>query len=139
MRKIKKIVIHCTGTQADTTIEAIKNYWKNELKWKNAGYHYIIDKFGNITQLADNDQITNGAAGYNKESIHIAYIGGLYRKNEYIDTRTLLQRYNLTKIIEHLLLKYPNCKVLGHNQLPNVKKACPCFDARKEYSMYSKK
>lgn len=138
MRTIKKIVIHCTGTQADATIESIKNYWKNELKWKNVGYHFIIDRFGNITQLANFEQFTNGAAGYNKESIHIAYIGGIYRKNEYIDTRTLKQKYALNMLITSICDVYKNIEILGHNQLPNIKKACPCFDARKEYSILTK-
>lgn len=138
MRTIKKIVIHCTGTKADATIESIKNYWKNELKWKNAGYHYIIDRFGNITQLTNDEQIANGASGYNNESIHVAYVGGLFRKNEYIDTRTLKQKYALNILINQLHIKYKDAEILGHNQLTNVNKACPCFDAKKEYCIYNR-
>ena len=37
MRKINKIVVHCTGTHADTTLESIKKYWKEVKNWKNAG------------------------------------------------------------------------------------------------------
>ena len=138
MRKINKIVVHCTATQQSISIQSIINYWKEVKKWKNAGYHYIVDKNGIITQLLNDEEIANGASGYNINSIHVAYIGGLCKDNKLIDTRTLLQKYNLEKIIEHLSKKYPDAYILGHYQLPNVKKACPCFDAEKEYSIYNK-
>ena len=29
---------------------------------------------------------------------------------------------------------YPGAKILGHRDLPWVKKDCPCFDAQSEYA-----
>ena len=28
---------------------------------------------------------------------------------------------------------YPNAKIVGHRDMPNVHKACPCFNAKEEY------
>ena len=56
-RDIKYLVVHCTATPKNTTIKSIQNYWKNNLGWKNVGYHYIIESNGNIVQLANESQI----------------------------------------------------------------------------------
>lgn len=134
MREIKYIVLHCTATPQNTTIESIRNYWKNVLKWKNVGYHFIIDRAGNFTKLADLKTITNGVKGYNKNSIHIAYIGGIDDKGRAIDNRTIGQKYQILYLLRRLKTAYPLAKIMGHRDFPNVKKACPCFDAKNEYA-----
>lgn len=138
MRKINKIVVHCTATQQSIDIQSIINYWKNTVKWKNNGYHYIIEANGNTVQLTDLEHVANGASGYNQNSIHIAYIGGIDYKRIPIDNRTSEQKISLKILIMKLVSKFPEAEILGHYQLPNVKKACPCFDAAKEYSIYKK-
>lgn len=138
MRKIKRIVVHCTATQQSVDIQSIVNYWKNTLKWKNNGYHYIIEPNGNIVKLTDIDKLANGAAGFNEQSIHIAYVGGIDIYKNPIDNRTTEQKYALRFLIMQLTAKLPDVDILGHNQLPNVYKACPCFDAQKEYCIYNK-
>ena len=74
-RNIKFIVVHCTATPTNTSIESIKSYWKNNLKWQNNGYHYIIQRDGTVVQITDELKIANGVAGYNTASIHLSYIG----------------------------------------------------------------
>ena len=127
MRTIKWIVIHCTATPHNTTIKSIRNYWKNVLKWKNVGYHYIIDAKGNITQLSDESKPTNGVAGFNANSIHVSYIGGQFK-----DDRTPDQKYALEVIVHDLKKRYPDAIVQGHRDF-GAKKACPQFDAKTEY------
>ena len=40
----------------------------------------------------------------------------------------------LMELLRQLRRDYPEARILGHYQLsPYIKKACPCFDARKEY------
>lgn len=77
MRTIKYIVVHCSATPQDATVQSILDYWKNILKWKNPGYHYIIKPSGEIVQLLDEDKPSNGVAGYNSQSVNICYIGGI--------------------------------------------------------------
>lgn len=133
MRIIKYIVIHCTATQPNTKKEAILNYWKNTLKWKSVGYHRLIDANGIIHELANYDQITNGVKGYNSESIHFSYIGGIDESGRPKDTRTIKQKESLLYLVEKAKKKYPEAIVLGHKDFKGVVKACPSFDAKSEY------
>jgi N-acetylmuramoyl-L-alanine amidase len=131
MRIIKYIVLHCTATQPSATVEAIQNYWRNNLHWKNPGYHHIIPANGIVKHLQPEDQIANGVAGYNSNSIHISYIGGVDKNNVPADTRTPEQLAAMITIIKRLKMEYPSAIVLGHRDFPNVKKACPSFDVAK--------
>lgn len=133
MRIIKYIVIHCTATQPNTKKEAILNYWKNTLKWKSVGYHRLIDANGIIHELANYDQITNGVKGYNSESIHFSYIGGIDESGRPKDTRTIKQKESLLYLVQKAKKKYPEAIVLGHKDFKGVVKACPSFDAKSEY------
>jgi len=133
MRIIKYIVIHCTATQPNTKKESILNYWKNTLKWKSVGYHRLIDANGIIHELANYDQITNGVKGYNSESIHFSYIGGIDEAGRPKDTRTIKQKESLLYLVQKAKKKYPEAIVLGHKDFKGVVKACPSFDAKTEY------
>ena len=128
MREIKYIVVHCTATDQNTDVDNILNYWKNVLGWKNPGYHYIVDKYGNVFPLMYESGIANGVKGYNRESIHISYIGGKHR-----DDRTEAQKAAIYAMLEELRERYPHAIIQGHRDFPNVAKACPQFDAKKEY------
>jgi N-acetylmuramoyl-L-alanine amidase len=132
MRNIDYIVIHCTGASQKQTVQSILNYWKNEKKWKSVGYHRLISADGTVHNLADFDKVTNGVAGFNSKSIHICYIGG--KDN---DERTEAQKASILNCIKEAL-EYEGItkkiKILGHRDFPNVKKACPQFNAIDEYS-----
>lgn len=136
-RIIKYIVVHCTATPTDTTIESIKRYWKEEKKWNNPGYHYIIKRNGEIVQLQNENLIANGVAGYNANAVHISYIGGIDKNSNPIDNRTPAQvRVMFDKLVE-LSEKYPAARILGHRDFPEVKKACPSFDVKKWLQDYT--
>jgi len=128
MRDILYLVVHCTATPHDTTIASIKRHWKEVLGWKSVGYHKIIQANGNIETLANDDQITNGVAGYNKNCLHVAYIGG-----EHTDDRTISQRQAIAAVLLHWMRQYPKATIKGHRDFPKVYKDCPQFNAGKEY------
>ncbi len=128
MRIIRYIVVHCTASTPDATAEDIKHYWKEQLGWKNPGYHYLILRDGEIVQLQDEAKIANGASGYNQISIHISYIGGIDKSGKPFDNRTTLQKHAMFDKLIELTERYPGSKILGHRDLPGVKKACPSFD-----------
>ncbi len=135
MRNINYIAIHCTATQPETSIASIQNYWKNNLGWKNPGYHYIIDRFGNVVNLLPIELVSNGVQGYNSQTINISYVGGIDKNGKPKDTRTEAQKQSILKLLKELRIKFPKAKIQGHRDFPNVKKACPSFDAKKEYSL----
>ena len=132
MREIKYIVIHCTATQPNTKKEAILNYWKNTLKWSTVGYHRLIDANGVIHELAKYEQVTNGVKGYNSNSIHFSYIGGIDESGRPKDTRTIKQKESLLYLIKQAKKQFPNAIVQGHRDF-GANKACPSFDAKSEY------
>ena len=134
-RDVKYLVLHCTATQPEASIASIQNYWKNNLGWKNPGYHYIIDRFGNVVNLLPIELVSNGVQGYNSQTINISYVGGIDKSGKPKDTRTEAQKQSILKLLKGLRVKFPKAKIQGHRDFPNVKKACPSFDAKKEYSL----
>jgi len=125
MRDIIYIVMHCTATSQEAKVSSILNYWKNRLKWKSVGYHYLIDKNGVIHQLAEDSQVVNGVRGYNSVSIHISYIGG-----RDVDDRTILQQEAQRVLVKMLRNKYPTAIIQGHRDFDGVSKSCPRFDVK---------
>jgi N-acetylmuramoyl-L-alanine amidase len=128
MRDINYLVVHCTGTPINTSIASIKRYWKNVLGWRNPGYHFIIERDGNVENLLSVDKVSNGVRGYNSKSIHVSYIGGQYE-----DDRTYEQKEAIENALTVLKAIYPNAEIKGHRDFPKVKKACPQFNAIEEY------
>lgn len=126
MRTITNIVIHCTATPQTTTVESIKSYWKNSLKWANSGYHHIIEANGNIVNLQPIEKPSNGVSGHNANSIHISYIGGVDGKGKPIDNRTAAQKESLVRLIYRYKMMFPNAKIKGHRDF-GVPKDCPSF------------
>ncbi len=133
MRAIKYLAVHCTATSQTVSISAIQSYWKNQLGWKMPGYHFIIKPDGQIVTLLPIEQVSNGVQGFNSQTINISYIGGVDAKNVPVDNRTPQQKATLLKLLRELKQKFPTAIIQGHRDFPNVKKACPSFDAKKEY------
>ena len=148
-RNIKYIVVHCTATLPETTIESIQRYWKEQLKWRNPGYHYIIKRNGEIVQLNKEEDISNGVAGHNKNAIHISYIGGIDKNGKPIDNRTNAQKHALFNKLVSLSEKYPGTTILGHRDFSPDKngdgrieydewvKTCPAFDVKEWLKNYT--
>jgi N-acetylmuramoyl-L-alanine amidase len=136
MRRIKYIAVHCTDTLASAQVSAIQKYWKEKRGWSKPGYHYIIKANGDVVQLLDEDEISNGVKGFNFETVNICYIGGRTKDKENIDTRTKAQEAAMFDLIVELTEKYPGATVQGHRDFPNVAKTCPNFDVKEWLSNY---
>jgi N-acetylmuramoyl-L-alanine amidase len=133
MRTITHIAVHCTATQQTATIDSIKRYWQNVLGWRSPGYHYVVEPNGNVIQLAQLHQVTNGVAGHNRNLVNVAYIGGVDGANRAVDNRTAQQKQALQNLLKHLKNQFPAAVIQGHRDFANVKKDCPSFDAKTEY------
>ena len=133
MREIKFLAVHCTATPQTATVSSIQNYWKNVLKWKMPGYHFIIKPNGEVVQLLEIEKVSNGVKGFNSVSINISYIGGVDSKNKPIDNRTESQKKALFDLLKKLKKQFPKAIIQGHRDFPEVKKACPSFNAKEEY------
>jgi len=70
----------------------------------------------------------------NHSIINVCYIGGVDKLGKPIDNRTAAQKRQLMTRLKALKTMFPNAVIQGHRDFPNVAKACPCFDAKKEYA-----
>ena len=134
MRDIKYIVIHCAATKPsmDVPIERVRK-WHLDRGWSDIGYHYYITRDGKIHKGRDLNIVGAHVRGYNKNSIGICYEGGINEKGDPEDNRTDEQKKSLLKVVKVLKFVFENAVVQGHRDFPNVKKACPSFDAKNEY------
>lgn len=133
MRKINKIIIHCSATPEgrDNTIEDIDK-WHKARGWKGVGYHYVIHLDGSVHPGRDESEVGAHCSGYNSHSIGICYIGGLAKDcSTPKDTRTEEQKQSLLDLLTELKERYPSATIHGHREF--AAKACPCFDAKYEY------
>ena len=133
MRPINKIIVHCTATPEgrDVTVEEI-DAWHRKRGFKSIGYHYVIYLDGSIHKGREDDKIGAHCVGYNSRSLGVCYVGGLAKDDKTPkDTRTEAQKQSLYKLLKMLKTKYPEARIFGHKDF--AAKACPCFDAAKEY------
>lgn len=145
MRNIKYIAVHCTASHQSMTIEGLKQEFRRK-GWVNPGYHYVVSPDGKITQLLDEDKVSNGVKGFNSVSINVAYIGGIDTNGKPTDNRTDAQKESLRSLLKMLHKKYPTAVIQGHRDFsPDLNKdgkitsnewmkACPCFNAKEEYA-----
>lgn len=131
VRNVKYIVIHCTATPPNTTIESIQRYWREVKGWGDVpGYHYIIKADGEVIKLRDESLNSNGVYAHNSECISISYIGGVDKNGQPKDTRSRAQEVAMFNKIVELTERYPNATARGHRDFPDQHKACPSFDVK---------
>ena len=123
MRPIKLIVIHCSATREDREFtEYDLDICHRRRGFNGTGYHFYIRK-----------------NGYIKSTRPLERIGAPK------DTRTEWQKHSMRVLILTLLKDYPGCRICGHRDLsPDLNgngeiepeewiKACPCFNAEKDW------
>ena len=133
-RKITEIIVHCSATPEgkDFTASDITR-WHKQRGFRTIGYHYVVYRDGSVHLGRPEGEIGAHCTGHNAVSIGVCYIGGLAADGKTAkDTRTKEQREALTMLLRRLRAKYPNAKIYGHRDF--AAKACPSFDARKEYA-----
>lgn len=133
-RKINKIIVHCSDTPEGRNDDAHDiDAWHRKKGYKSIGYHFVITLDGTIQTGRPLNNVGAHCKGHNAHSIGICYIGGRdVNTKRPKDTRTDAQKASLVKLITELRQHFPDASVYGHRQFAN--KACPCFDAHKEYN-----
>lgn len=132
MRKIDKIIVHCSATPEGRDISAATiDEWHKERGWSGIGYHFVVKLDGSIEYGRMVDEIGAHCKGQNSTSIGICYIGGVDSDMNAKDTRTNKQIATLLELIRILKKMHPGVEVFGHRDFSS--KECPSFDAKKEY------
>lgn len=133
-RNIKELIVHCSATPEgkDYSVDTIRQ-WHLQRGFSDIGYHYVVYRDGSIHIGRDESIIGAHCTGHNTNSIGVCYIGGCASDGKTPkDTRTAEQKQSLVKLLKELKTKYPQASIHGHRDFAN--KACPSFDATKEYS-----
>ena len=133
-RNIKELIVHCSATPEgkDYSVDTIRQ-WHLQRGFSDIGYHYVIYRDGSIHIGRDESIIGAHCTGHNTNSIGVCYIGGCASDGKTPkDTRTTEQKQSLVKLLKELKTKYPKASIHGHRDFSS--KACPSFDATKEYS-----
>lgn len=141
---MKYLVLHCTATPEgrEVTSDEIRHWHTDPVKkggrgWKQVGYTDMIHLDGTVERLVRNNEdaevdpweVTNGAKGYNTVSRHVVYVGGVSKDGKTAkDTRTEAQLKAMTAYVRDFHERFPQIRIVGHGELPGVKKACPSFD-----------
>lgn len=147
MRRIKEIIIHCTATKEGVkcSIEDIRRVHLAR-GFDDVGYHYVVNIDGSIDIGRTPERIGAHCKGHNTYSLGVCYVGGLDANGKPKDTRTAEQKQALINLLTRLKSEYPGADILGHRDTsPDTNnngkvdkwewlKACPCFDAIKEYA-----
>ena len=144
MAGMKYLVLHCTATPEgrEVTSDEIRHWHTDPVKkggrgWKQVGYTDMIHLDGRVERLVRNNEdaevdpweVTNGAKGYNTVSRHVVYVGGVSKDGKTAkDTRTEAQLKAMTAYVRDFHERFPQIRIVGHGELPGVKKACPSFD-----------
>lgn len=128
---IEYIVIHCAATKAsmDVTAEDI-NSWHKQRGWTEVGYHFFIRRDGRIEVGRDLDTPGAHVKGFNKRSWAVCMAGGIDDGGEPEDNFASIQYQSLHELIVVLKKMAPQAMIRGHNEFPNVHKACPSFDVQ---------
>lgn len=119
MRKITKIIVHCSDSpdSGSIDVETIRQ-WHKDKGWHDIGYHYVVTRAGQIQEGRPVDVKGAHVKGENMYSIGVCWVG---RNDITREAHTalcvllldLLEVYNL-----------PVSQIMGHFEL-NPKKTCP--------------
>lgn len=142
MERLQYLVIHCTATPEgrEVSSDEIRRWHTFPAPkgrgWRQVGYTDMFHLDGRRERLVANNEdanvdsweITNGAKGYNSISRHIVYVGGLDKSMKAKDTRTDAQKKAMADYVKDFHSRFPDVRIVGHRDFPNVAKDCPSFD-----------
>lgn len=131
---VRYLVIHCSATRADRDYPSEQMLRDHKARgFRTIGYHFYIRKNGEVTRHRLLLEMGAHAKGYNRCSIGICYEGGLDASGKPADTRTPAQCEQMILLLMKLKKMFPRAKIVGHRDLPGVRKDCPCFDVKEAY------
>lgn len=113
---IDMIVLH-HASATSCTVEDIHN-WHLANGWTGFGYHYFVNKKGDIFKGRPDDTIGSHAKGFNSTSIGICFEGNFEK-----ETPTQEQIDVGLELVEYLKKKYGISRVKGHGEL--MATSCP--------------
>lgn len=138
MRLINEIIVHAASTRPSwmegKSVEAkrdeIARWHVEENGWAAIGYHYVIDRDGQVARGRALETAGAHTYGHNANSIGICLIGGhgSAANDPFSANFTDAQDQALRVLINELQIRIPGIrKISGHNDYTKAK-ACPGFN-----------
>lgn len=136
LRPVDLIVLHCSASPDGRWVDAAEidrwhaargflrqPHWlaRQNPRLSAIGYHFVVYVNGAIASGRHLDEAGAHAQGHNARSVGVCLVG--------TDRFAPEQWRALTDLLAALAARYPEAQVIGHRDLPGVKKACPGFDA----------
>jgi N-acetylmuramoyl-L-alanine amidase len=133
MRKINRIILHCTATPEGKhfDVDTIRRWHVKDRGWKDIGYHYVIYLDGSVHEGRPVEQTGAHTSGHNADSIGIVYVGGCDTKMKAKDTLNEAQETAMVNLIKSLRDEYGSLSLHGHNEF--AAKACPSFKVAEKF------
>lgn len=137
---LQEMMIHCTATRSDwmfnNTIDqqvAELTKWHQARGWKTIGYHYVINRRGEIGKGRSLSVIGAGCEGHNAGVAHVSLVGGhgSASTDPFPRNYTEKQMEALKKVYQEITSFTQINTISGHNQYAN--KACPGFEVDKKF------
>lgn len=130
IKSVNFLVVHCAATKATMDIGATEiRSWHRQRGWMDIGYHYVIRRNGAIEKGRPDDRPGAHARGFNHLSLGICLVGGVAKDGKTPENNfTSDQFHALRRLLIGLNATFPEARILGHRDLPNVYKGCPSFD-----------
>ncbi len=131
--KVTHIIVHCSATPEGQDVSAADiDHYHRSRGFACIGYHWVVRRDGPVERGRSESLVGAHCRGLNRCSIGVCYVGGVDAAGHPKDTRTAAQRTALRHLLSELRRRYPDARIYGHRDF--APKACPCFDATKEYA-----
>lgn len=135
---VTTIFVHCSATQPDwmdgqplsAKVAEIAR-WHKKRGWGTIGYHWVIDRNGEVAKGRDESMPGAHVAGHNVGSVGICLIGG-HGSNEndrFGEHYTNEQEVALFNLIQDISARTNVTHIRGHNEV--AAKACPGFNVKR--------
>lgn len=122
----------------DIGVKEIEAWHKSPpMNFNAIGYHFVIRRDGTIENGRSVDEVGAHARGHNDLSVGICLVGGVERDGKKLvaeNNFTLEQFNSLRYLLRDLDRQFKFLRVVGHRDLPGVKKDCPSFDVQTWYT-----
>lgn len=124
---IRMLVWHYTATthagHGSTVIKAHENFWRGTHKWDIGGYHYYIDRAGNIFWNYDLEVCTYGASAANPYTAHVSLEAS--SPTNYTKAQLASREHLSLWLMQELKLKGTDMR--GHKEVPGNSTSCPGY------------
>ena len=133
---VDEIVLHCSDTRPDwmqggasfaQRYRELRRWHMQDRGWNDIGYHWVVDRDGEILPGRPETTIGAGVLGHNNGVIHVCLLGGYgsAETDQFTEHFTAQQARAVLSLIGSIAGRTRISRIYGHNEW--AAKACPGF------------